>query len=242
MAEQVKKQPENNTPAIATKTNVLSVVGLISAFILPLIGLVLSIIGLSQTKKRNEKGKGLAVAGIIISILNGIVQFIILVALVVAIANSSIKLESFSNANPTYTIKFPSGWTREAENTDGVNGYIFKDKVKDSTGKVYGQEEIVYVPAPPNGYSSDVINAIRDSIKSKYSGTVVNYESRETINGRDGLRMVITYNGENGKIKAKITILKNPDGSVYTLVTQSPEQNYKKYSDAFDEIHNTFQP
>ena len=49
-------------------------------------------------------------------------------------------------------------------------------------------------------------------------------------------------NGENGKIKAKVTVILNKDNSVYTIVTQSPEENYEKYSDAFDVIHNTFQP
>lgn len=236
------KTTSNQQVNATTKTNVLSIIGLISAFLVPLVGLILSVIGLVQTKMRNEKGKGLAIAGIVVSLLIGLLQFIVLVVVVVALANSSIKLDSFTNASPTYTVKYPSGWTREVENTSNVNGYVFKDKVEDNSGNVYGQEEIVYVPAPPNGYTADVINAIKDSIKSKYSGTVVSYESRDTINGRDGLRMTITYNGEKGKVKAKITILKNPDGSVYTLVTQSPEQNYQKYSDAFDEIHNTFQP
>lgn len=45
------------------KTNALAVIGLITAFFIPLAGLVVSIIGLSQIKKRKEKGKGLAIAG-----------------------------------------------------------------------------------------------------------------------------------------------------------------------------------
>ena len=98
------------------------------------------------------------------------------------------------------------------------------------------------MPPPANGYKSDVLNAIRDSIKEKYSGGTINYESRETFKGLDALRFIITYNGENGKIKAKVTVILNKDNSVYTVVTQSPEENYQKYSDAFDEIHNTFQP
>lgn len=249
-AKEVKKvdakQPEVSTPVTPPtpqKTNTLSIVGLIMAFIIPIVGLVCSIIGISQTNKRNEKGKGLAVAGVIISILNMLFQFIMLIVIIVAAAASSnITLESFTNANPNYTIKYPKGWVREVENQDGAQGYIFKDAPKDNTGKVYGQTEIVYIAPPPNGYKSDVLVAISDSIKSKYSGTVVNYESRDTVNGNEALRLIITYNGENGKIKAKITILKKKDGSVYTLVTQSPEENYSKYSDAFDEIHNTFQP
>lgn len=54
--------------------------------------------------------------------------------------------------------------------------------------------------------------------------------------------MVTTYQGENKLMKLKTTIMLNPDNSVYTLVTQTPEQNWDKYSDEFDEIHNTFSP
>lgn len=249
MPEDNKKVDTDKTETVTVteqpkpqKTNTVSVVGFILAFFVPLIGLILSIVGISQASKRNEKGKGFAIAGIIISILNGILQLIFVLLMVVAIQNSSVSLDTFSNASPSYTIRFPKGWVKEVENQDGAQGYIFKDATKDNTGKVYGQTEIIYLPPPPNGYKSDVLNAIRDSIKQKYSGATINYESRETFKGLDSLRFIITYNGENGKIKAKVTVILNKDNSVYTIVTQSPEENYQKYSDAFDEIHNTFQP
>jgi hypothetical protein len=57
-------------PTQAPKTtNGLAIAGLILAFLAPLIGLILSIVGLSQAKKRNQNGRGLAIAGIIISIV-----------------------------------------------------------------------------------------------------------------------------------------------------------------------------
>lgn len=224
------------------KTNTLSIVGLISAFFIPLVGLILSIIGVSQASKRNEKGKGLAIAGIVISILNGLLQLIFLFIIIAAVQNADIKLDTYSNTNPSYTIQYPKGWTKEVENQDGAQGYIFKDELKNNTGKVYGQSEIIYLPPPANGYSKDVLNAIRDSIKEKYNGSTIVYESRETFKGLDALKFIIVYNGENGKIKAKVTVILNKDNSVYTIVTQSPEENYEKYSDAFDVIHNTFQP
>ena len=50
------------------------------AFLLPLIGFILSIIALTQVKKNHQKGQGLAIAGIIISVLIGV--GVILIALV----------------------------------------------------------------------------------------------------------------------------------------------------------------
>jgi type II secretory pathway pseudopilin PulG len=49
------------------KTNTLAIVGLIFSFLAPLIGLILSIIALSDIKKKHEGGRGLAIAGIVIS-------------------------------------------------------------------------------------------------------------------------------------------------------------------------------
>ena len=51
------------------KTNILAIFGFIFAFILPVLGLILSSVGLSGVKKKNLNGKGLAVAGIIISLI-----------------------------------------------------------------------------------------------------------------------------------------------------------------------------
>jgi len=57
-------------PAQAPKTtNGLAIAGLILAFIAPLIGLILSIVGLGQAKKRNQNGRGIAIAGIVLSII-----------------------------------------------------------------------------------------------------------------------------------------------------------------------------
>ena len=55
--------------AHSKRTNTFALVGFILSFFAPLVGIVLSIIGLSDSKKKNEGGQGLAVAGIIISIV-----------------------------------------------------------------------------------------------------------------------------------------------------------------------------
>ncbi|TPW74718.1 DUF4190 domain-containing protein [Schumannella soli] len=61
-------QPTGYTPAPAAKTNTLAIVGLILAFVFSLAGLIVSIIALGQIKQTGEGGRGLALAGLIISI------------------------------------------------------------------------------------------------------------------------------------------------------------------------------
>lgn len=72
--------PTQVTPAT---TNGTAIAGLILAFFLPLIGLILSIVGLSQIKKRNQKGHGIAVAGIVISSIGCLFWVFVVPALVV---------------------------------------------------------------------------------------------------------------------------------------------------------------
>jgi hypothetical protein len=65
------QSPYGQSPYSQPKTNGLAIAGFICAFLFSLVGLILSIIALSQINKSNgmQKGKGLATAGIIISVV-----------------------------------------------------------------------------------------------------------------------------------------------------------------------------
>ena len=69
---------------VSKPTNTMCLLGFIFSFILPLVGLILSIIGLNQVNKRvdAENGKGLAIAGIIIS---AIAIFLVILMIIIAI-------------------------------------------------------------------------------------------------------------------------------------------------------------
>ena len=57
----------SNYPTTApAKYNVLSIVALIGAFVVPLIGAVIGFVALGQIKKSNERGRNLALAGIVL--------------------------------------------------------------------------------------------------------------------------------------------------------------------------------
>jgi Co/Zn/Cd efflux system component len=74
-------------PAAPQSTSGLSIAGLILAFLAPLIGLILSIVALVQIKKTGQKGKGLAIAGIIVSILEMAAIGAIIAVVVAAVPN-----------------------------------------------------------------------------------------------------------------------------------------------------------
>jgi len=66
--------PVANVPPTLGKTNILTYIGFLLAFIVPLAGIICSIIGLCQLNRTKEKGKAFAIAGIIISVLMSVFQ------------------------------------------------------------------------------------------------------------------------------------------------------------------------
>jgi len=54
------------TAAPARATNVLSIIAIIGAFVVPIVGIIVGFISLGQIKKTGENGRGLALAGVIL--------------------------------------------------------------------------------------------------------------------------------------------------------------------------------
>ena len=59
------------------RKNGLAIAGFVVAFFSPIVGLILSIIGLNKSKDMKGEGRGMAIAGIIIAIMTFVVSFII---------------------------------------------------------------------------------------------------------------------------------------------------------------------
>lgn len=78
------KPASEQTPASApqtptsAKTNTMAVIALILAFLIPFVGLILGIVALNQIKKRNEGGRGLAIASIIVSVFIMLMQLVVI--------------------------------------------------------------------------------------------------------------------------------------------------------------------
>lgn len=83
---------QTSAPPSPQKTNVLAILGLIFGIIIPfqIVGIILSIIALVQIKKNpNQKGKGLAMAGLIIGCVLIILFIVLTVTSTIAILNTA---------------------------------------------------------------------------------------------------------------------------------------------------------
>ena len=59
--------------------NTFAILGFVFAFLIPLLGLIFSIVGIGNAKKMGGKGKGLAIAGLIISIISVVIVILYIV-------------------------------------------------------------------------------------------------------------------------------------------------------------------
>lgn len=70
-------------PTGPQKTNTMAILGLVFAFVFSPMGIVFSAIGLGQVKERGERGRGLAIAGLILSIVLLLLTVVLFVLLIV---------------------------------------------------------------------------------------------------------------------------------------------------------------
>ena len=78
-------------PTGQDKWNVLAIVSLVSSFFVSLAAVICGHIALSQIKKTGERGRGLAIAGVVLGYLGlvaGIITAIVFVVVIVAAVNS----------------------------------------------------------------------------------------------------------------------------------------------------------
>ncbi|VTX79302.1 DUF4854 domain-containing protein [Bifidobacterium longum] len=90
-------------PEANQKYNGLAIAGFICSFLVSLPGLILSIVGLNQIKKQGGKGKGLAIAGIIISAAGMVIQVILVIALIIGGASYTSKAIDEAKTDSSYS-------------------------------------------------------------------------------------------------------------------------------------------
>jgi hypothetical protein len=95
------------------KTNTMAILGLVFAFVFSPLGIVFSAIGLKQIKERREGGRGLALAGLILSIIF-VVLGILFAILVATVFSSAVEQAAQESAAVSTDAGAP------ADDTDGV--------------------------------------------------------------------------------------------------------------------------
>ncbi|GAB2528025.1 DUF4190 domain-containing protein [Paramicrobacterium agarici] len=88
--------PYQGAPAPQEKYNVMAIVGFILAFIVNIVGAILSFVALSQIKKTGEKGRGLAIAGVIIGLASLVITIIYIIIVVAFLGSVATQMDTYS--------------------------------------------------------------------------------------------------------------------------------------------------
>ena len=161
-------------PQQAASTNVMAILGLVFVFIFPLAGLVLSIIGLSQAKKRNES-RTLPTVGIVVNLVFVVITTLIFAVLMLTTftgvqqkarnteRQTDIKaiygqVEAYNAQNGRYpTLNNLNDATWRATNMKGLDPAALKDP-KGSNDSLVGTPQAnayAYAPVADDGGSCD---------------------------------------------------------------------------------------
>ncbi|WP_241519589.1 DUF4854 domain-containing protein [Bifidobacterium callitrichidarum] len=128
-------------PAANQRYNGLAIAGFICSFFVSLVGLILSIIGLNQIKKQGGKGKGFAIAGIVISAASLVLSAILVIA-VIAGGWSYAKNELQNDLNDaksdySYSDSGKSGSDGSSDSASGENLDNLDDSLDDTLNDTF---------------------------------------------------------------------------------------------------------
>jgi len=202
------------------KTNTIAIVGFIFSFLFALVGLILSIIGLKKSKKLNS-GKGLSIAGIIISSLSLIFGFIMIYVLYLII-NEALYLSDKSNiTNKIYCsqsydcVKSSEGWNCKYKDSNGKEYQIMcnhnnekKENNDSDNNDKFSKENITGIWTPNQVldiYGNEYNPAHYFGSISLENGSIFNFYSNNTYENflttyEDINDVTGTYKIENDKI------------------------------------------
>ena len=114
---QPNNPPSAHNPQATGDSNTIAIVGLILAFLIPLAGLICSIIGLKKAKEMGDKNKGVAIAGIIVSVVFSLLVFVQLALIFLAVPALQGNVRDTERRNDVQSIK--AGITAYSGNNTG---------------------------------------------------------------------------------------------------------------------------
>lgn len=86
--------PNQYPPGQPQGTDPVAILGLVFAFLFWPVGLVLSLVGIARTGRGKRGGRGLAIAGAIVSAVIGVIAVVVLVVIAGAAQEASTELDA----------------------------------------------------------------------------------------------------------------------------------------------------
>lgn len=156
--------PQNND-----KWNGLVIAGFVCAFLVPIVGLILSIIGMVQINKNGGKSKGMAIAGIIVSVVVMVLNGLLVFSMVNA-ANGAIQTAITTSQSPSATSSSPSTADPDIDDLDNdLDDLDDLDNDVDTLPEGMTLEELLSMPTFKEQFEQQVTKGLPDGMDMKVS-------------------------------------------------------------------------
>lgn len=228
------------------QTNTFAIIGIIFAFILPLIGLILSIIGAAKAKNYAGNGKTLSIIGIVVSsaiMIIGALFWILVISATISDTKISLDGKTSLNTNnglslgDTYTEKtgayslavFKDWETKQQEGSRNLNAYPLPGS-EDFTSSLYVNLDKLY--------TDETFDQYIESVKKPSSDTTIKSSERVTIDGLSGWE-IIAERDSGGQISSSYSVVLEKAGTIHKLEYQTSPERFDKYLPVFKESAKT---
>lgn len=237
----MEKETNATTPAkrsgLSVAGFICSLFGFITCGITSIIGLILSIIGLNDSKKKGQTD-GLAIAGIVISAIP-IVLFVLIIFIVAT--GNDVEVADFSNMTKEEAQKWCDDndanctITEEYSDTVAENMFIDQEKEAGTTVKSYEIIRIKYSKgkAPEGTKTNNEKENTKQPTKSAEEIKSEYISACESINYKDIARQPDSYKGKKAKFRGKVLQVKEGtfDSNKITLLVNVTEGEYGLWDD-----------
>ncbi len=236
-------------------TNGLAIAGFVLAFLAPLIGLILSIIGLTKAKDHGGKGQGLAIAGIVISVIILPISLAFWLTVIAGVSqrakeNETNKTSSIQTTKPSndrlelgktyeektgaYSIKLPNGWeAKQPEGSRDLSAYP-PISTEDYVSRLYLSVDKLY-----EGETFEEATASNRKTITEFSHGTITSETDITINGLKGRESIYTTDS-GGRISSHYKIFLEKAGTLYAIEYETSPERSDAYLPVFKESTATF--
>lgn len=156
--------PQNND-----KWNGLVIAGFVCAFLVPIVGLILSIIGMVQINKNGGKSKGMAIAGIIVSVVVMVLNGLLVFSMVNA-ANSAVQTAITASQSPSSSSSSPGTTDPDIDDLDNdLDDLDDLDNDVDTLPEGMTLEELLSMPTFKEQFEQQVTKGLPDGMDMKVS-------------------------------------------------------------------------
>ncbi|MCH4849180.1 DUF4854 domain-containing protein [Bifidobacterium pseudolongum] len=156
--------PQNND-----KWNGLVIAGFVCAFLVPIVGLILSVIGMVQINKNGGKSKGMAIAGIIVSVVVMVLNGLLVFSMVNA-ANSAVQTAITASQSPSSSSSSPGTTDPDIDDLDNdLDDLDDLDNDVDTLPEGMTLEELLSMPTFKEQFEQQVTKGLPDGMDMKVS-------------------------------------------------------------------------